>query len=190
MRTGHFEDQWGFSRLTTRAASDAVHTRIASLAPGTQANTFTATLSTNADVRRSTHIERLGAWKAFPARVPLLDSHRRESVENVIGHVDNIRVEGGAVVADLHVSETRANVATLMREGSLASVSIGFSADTWRDSTENGERIRVGEGLTLREASVVVLGADSGARLRGEEDTASAIWPKPCASRRVSPMRW
>ena len=106
--------------LYTRAASDAVITRIASLAPGTQANVFTATLSTNSDVRRSNHIERLGAWKAFPARVPLLDSHRRESVENVIGHCDNIRMEGGAVVADLHVSETRPNVATLMREGSLA----------------------------------------------------------------------
>ncbi len=163
-------------RLTTRSASADIVTRIAAVAATALPNVFTATLSTNADVRRGGYVERLGRWNAFPQRVPLLDSHRRESVDAVIGFVDNIRAEGGAVVADLHVSETRANVSTLMREGALRDVSIGFSAEAWRDSTENGERIRIGEGLSLREASVVVLGADPGARLgRGEEDAATRI---------------
>ncbi len=163
--------------LTTRnAPADAVFTRIASVAATAAPNVFTATLSTNSDVRRSGYIERLGRWNNFPSRVPLLDSHRRDSVDNVIGFVDNIRSEGGAVVADLHVSSTRQNVATLMTEGGLDGVSVGFSAETWRDSSENGERVRTGEGLTLREASVVVLGADPGARLgRGEVDSAVQI---------------
>jgi len=163
------------SPLITRADDGVVVTRIAALAATASPTVFTATLSTNADVRRSNHIERLGRWNAFPARVPLLDSHRRESVDSIVGYCDNIRAENGAVVADLHVSETRANVATLMREGALRDVSIGFSAESWRDSTENGERVRVGEGLTLRETSLVVLGADSGARLRSEETTADRV---------------
>ena len=162
-------------RLTTRAADAAIVTRVATLAQTATPNVFSATLSTNSDVRRAGYTERLGRWNAFPARVPLLDSHRRESVESVVGFADNIRSENGAVVADLHISETRGNIATLMREGALNSVSIGFSAESWRDSTEGGERVRVGEGLTLREASVVVIGADPGARMRGGESTADQI---------------
>jgi prohead serine protease len=162
-------------RLTTRAADAAVFTRVASVAATATPNVFQATLSTNADVRRAGFVERLGRWNAFPARVPLLDSHRRESVESVVGYADNIHAENGNVVADLHISETRATIATLMREGALNNVSIGFSAESWRDATEGGERVRIGEGLTLREASVVVIGADPGARTRGDESTADRI---------------
>jgi hypothetical protein len=149
----------------------AITTRIATLAPGTAANTFTATLSTNADVRRGTHVERLGRWNAFPARVPLLDSHRRETVDSIVGYADNIRAEGGNVLADIHISETRPNIGALIREGALRDLSIGFTADQWRESSEGSDRVRIGEGLTLRESSLVVIGADSGARL----DTADRI---------------
>ncbi|MGA7237201.1 MAG: HK97 family phage prohead protease, partial [Bryobacteraceae bacterium] len=163
--------------LTTRSASaDAFFTRIAAVAATAAPNVFTATLSTNCDVRRSGYTERLGRWNAFPSRVPLLDSHRRDSVDSVIGYADNIRSENGSVVADLHVSSTRQNIATLMSEGGLSGVSVGFSVDGWRDSTENGERIRVGDGVTLRETSVVVLAADAGARIgRGDMDGADQI---------------
>jgi hypothetical protein len=135
---------------------------------------FQATLSTGADVRRGTHIERLGAWRPFPSRVPLLDSHRRDSVDAVVGFVDNIRSESGNILADVHISESRPQLATLVREGALQELSIGFSAQNWVDSTHNGERIRTGENLTLREASLVVLGADPGARL-GRADDATQI---------------
>ncbi|MGA7240173.1 MAG: hypothetical protein WBY44_31105, partial [Bryobacteraceae bacterium] len=134
--------------FTTRTASVDIVTRIAAVAATALPNVFTATLSTNADVRRGGYVERLGRWNALPPRVPLLDSHRRESVDSILGYCDNIRSESGAVVADIHISETRPQVAALLREGALRDLSIGFSAESWRDSTENGERVRVGEGLT------------------------------------------
>ena len=106
--------------LTTRSASADVVTRIASVAATAAPNVFIATLSTNSDVRRSGYTERLERWNNFPPRVPLLDSHRRDSVDSVIGYADNIRSENGSVVADLHVSSTRQNVATVMSEGGAA----------------------------------------------------------------------
>lgn len=163
-------------RLYTRAApADAIVTRIAAVAATAETNTFTATLSATTDVKRGSYTERLGTWRPFPARVPLLDSHERSSVNSVLGYADNIRSENGAVVADLHISETRPAVATLMRERALDSVSIGFSAEAWRDSTENGQRIRIGENLNLREVSIVVIPADDGARLRTEQNDETRI---------------
>jgi hypothetical protein len=163
-------------RLHTRNSSgaDAIVTRIASVSATSTPNVFQATLSTGIDVRRGTHVERLGTWRPFPSRVPLLDSHRRESVEAVVGYVDNIRSEAGNILADVHISESKPQLATLVREGALQEMSIGFSAERWTDGTSNGERIRTGENLLLREASLVVLGADPGARL-GRADDASRI---------------
>src|SRR5215471_8678506 len=137
-------------RLHLRNSNADVITRIAAVSATATPNVFQATLSTNADVRRGTHIERLGRWNTFPSRVPLLDSHRRDSVDAVVGYVDNIRAEAGNILADVHISESRPQLATLVREGALSEVSIGFSAQQWVDSTANGERIRTGEGLTLR----------------------------------------
>jgi hypothetical protein len=161
-------------RLHVRNSAADVITRIAQVSTTATPNVFQATLSTNADVRRGTHIERLGRWNAFPARVPLLDSHRRDSVDAVVGFVDHIRSEAGNILADVHISESRPQLATLVREGALQELSVGFSAESWTDSTQGGERIRTGEGLTLREASLVVLGADPGARL-GRADDATQI---------------
>jgi hypothetical protein len=159
--------------LRNSATTDVI-TRIASVSVTSQPNTFTATLSTNSDVRRAGYVERLGRWNAFPQRIPVLDSHRRESVESILGYADNIRLENGSVLADIHISETRGNVARMIAEGSLSELSVGFSAGQWVDSTSNGERIKTGENLTLREASLVVLGADPGARL-GRADDAGRI---------------
>ena len=161
-------------RLHARNSTAEVITRIAAVSATAQPNVFQATLSTNADVRRGSYTERLGRWNAFPSRVPLLDSHRRDSVDAVIGYCDNIRTEGGNILADVHISESRSQLVTLVREGALQEVSIGFSAQNWVDSTSGGDRIRTGEGLTLRETSLVVLGADPGARL-GRGDDASRI---------------
>ena len=172
-------------RLHTRNTTADVITRIASVSATSAPNVFQATLSTNADVRRGSHIEKLGRWNAFPTRTPLLDSHRRDSVDAVVGYVDNIRSENGSILADVHVSESRPQLATLVREGALQELSIGFSAQNWTDSTQGGERIRTGEGLTLREASLVVLAADPGARL-GRADDATQIRDL-AAALRVSP---
>src|SRR5262252_9267700 len=141
--------------LHTRAApADAVFTRIASVTPSTGTNIFTATLSASTDVKRGNYVERLGTWRPFPARVPLLDSHERSSVNSVLGFVDGFRVENGALIGDLHVSESRPAISTLLRERAVESVSVGFTAENWVDSTENGARVRTGEGLNLREISL------------------------------------
>jgi hypothetical protein len=149
---------------TRNAPAADINLRVASLA--TAGSSIEAVLSTGADVQRSGFVERLGTWATLPSRIPLLDSHRRDSVDSIIGYCDNIRSENGTIRATIHVSDSRPDVLQKIRDGSIASTSIGFSAATWRDQTENGQRIRVADSITLHEASLVCLGADTGARLR------------------------
>lgn len=150
--------------LTLRDAPAVdLNTRVASLTP--TANGIEAVLSTGCDVQRSGFVERLATWGALPERIPLLDSHRRDSVDSILGYVDNLRNDNGTIRGTVHISESRGDIRQKVADGSISGVSIGFTG-TWREATEGSQRFRIAEGITLREASLVVIGADSGARLR------------------------
>jgi HK97 family phage prohead protease len=156
--------------FTTRDAPAVDLTlRVASITP-TASGSYEAVLSTNADVQRAGYIERLGEWGTLPARIPLLDSHRHDSIDHVIGHVDQIRAENGTVRGTVHISDSRPDIRQKIADGSISGTSIGFTAQ-WRDSTENGRRYRVADSITLHEASLVVIPADNGSRLRSLAST-------------------
>lgn len=152
--------------ITRDAPATEITSRIATFVPSTmQGNTVEAILSTSADVQRSGYIERLGDWGTLPERIPLLDSHRRDSIDHVIGYVDGLRNEGGTVRGVCHISDSRPDIRAKVADGSISATSIGFSAQ-WRDATEQGRRFRIADQITLHEASLVVVPADNGARLR------------------------
>ena len=137
-------------------------------------------LSTGADVRRAGFVERLAMgpehWE-IPDYVPLLDGHRNGGFRDVLGQVRDIKFEGGRMVGTAFVSNAEAWAA--ITRGDVRSISIGYAPRKWSESRDpaTGERIRTLTTTTLREASLVPIGADPGAQTRNlpmEEDTIDA----------------
>lgn len=126
-------------------------------------------LSTGADVRRAGFVERLAmsadAWE-IPESIPLLDGHRNGSFRDVLGQVRDIRFEAGRMVGTAFISNDDAWAA--VERGDVRDVSIGYAPRKHSESRDavSGDRIRTLTMATLREASLVPVGADPGAQTR------------------------
>ncbi|HWB47540.1 MAG TPA: prohead protease/major capsid protein fusion protein [Stellaceae bacterium] len=167
--------------LSLRHSTDALLTRSVGLSPASlnrEARTVTATLVSreNAVQRRDasgrTYRETLSTEAdSFSLhsgdRLPLLDSHRRGSIADILGYVTDIRSENGAVVGTVHVTDDR--TLTLIEVGALSGISIGFKPDpnAWRISGDT----RTAGRYTIHEASLVASPADPGATLRHDNPT-------------------
>jgi hypothetical protein len=99
--------------------------------------TVEVVFSTGADVARhdlgGVYVERL--------RMPVLDSHKRDSVRDVIGTVEAATIQNGRAIATIRLSD-RDDVAGIRRDihtGILKSVSVGYQA-SYREFMENGNR--------------------------------------------------
>lgn len=161
-------------------------TRAANFDPATynaDSNTVDVVFSTGADVTRrdaqGPFIERLDMTPAnwdlsqFEG-APVLDNHNRGTVRAILGVVQNPRIEGGRGVATVRLS-TRPEVAGLAADigaGIIRNVSIGYTVREWRDSTENGVRVKTALGTRPAELSFAPIPADPGATTRsvGEND--------------------
>lgn len=127
--------------------------------------------------------------------LPMLDNHNRyESVSVTIkGFISNIRIENGELVGDYHVSELAEKEWIMIKEGSLRAVSVGYK--TYDDKSlyiKAGETAVVNNkqfvnnyddkrGLVIRtvwtpkECSLVQVGADENAKMRGDNDDEDMI---------------
>lgn len=139
--------------------------------------TFEAVISTGAAVRRR---DARGAYREeldlsavetdALVGTPLLDSHRQDGSQFIVGSLIAARREAGAIVATFRLSSADdvASVRTKIAEGDLKAVSIGYSAETRTESTTLGERV-----VTIRprihEVSVVGIPADPLAVIRNKE---------------------
>jgi hypothetical protein len=111
-------------------------------------------------------------------QLPLVDSHNRSTVNNVLGSVRNIRVDGKRLVGRLYFSPDAARTYRLVRDGHITDVSIGYARREY-------VRIREGQAEEIEgqsfagpvdvvtewrphELSVVVVGADRLAKMRSE----------------------
>ena len=115
-------------------------------------------------------------------QVPLLNSHNRAGIENILGSVRDIRVENNQVIGRLYFSQdTEAQSAfTKIKEGHLDSGSVGYSQvnSEWIEKGSSldykGTRYEGGQLLTkewaLGEYSLVAIGADPNAKARQKED--------------------
>ena len=114
-------------------------TRSASLTASTfnrEARTVEAVIATDTPVRRRDMrgeydeiIDPVGMNAGD--RVPLLDAHRRDSINAVLGFASNIRVEAGRVLATLTVTDDKA--LELIDRGALTGVSVGFTVQEWSE---------------------------------------------------------
>lgn len=117
-------------------------------------------------------------------QVILLEAHSRFSLESILGSIRNIRVENDQVVGRIFLAEgdERADSAWLkIRQGHLTDVSIGYRSEDGgfvdippgRTETINGKTytattrtLRVTTRSTLKEGSLVPIGADEAAQIR------------------------
>lgn len=151
----------------------SLQTRAATVAPATlnlEAGTVDVVLSTGAPVKRAGYVERLSIDPAavkVAAHLPVLDSHRQTSIQDVKGRVDSVRFEAGQIVATLRISDPVALAA--IQRGDVTGVSIGYRVSKWAESTDpSGQRVRTATTWELVEASLVAIPADPSALIRSE----------------------
>ncbi|UQR67356.1 HK97 family phage prohead protease [Bradyrhizobium sp. C-145] len=167
------------TKLLVREAA-ALETRRAPLRPSSynaEAGTIEAIISTGAAVTRSdangqfTEILDTAAADLTTLRgASVLNSHRQNGLENILGTVEEAWREGNNIVARMRLSN-RPEVASLVaavRNGEINSVSIGYEVSQWADGTDaNGQRVRTATQWKIREVSFVAVPADPHARTRG-----------------------
>lgn len=113
-------------------------------------------------------------------QVPLLDTHDRAEVADILGSMTDFRVEGGQLIgrAVFSLVERGENAFQLVKEGHLTDVSVGYRvlASTW---VENGATatvegveytgpLRVSTSWELFEVSLCAVGADDRAKARSK----------------------
>lgn len=103
----------------------------------------------------------------------VLDSHQQGGIDNVLGTIDDVRVEGSEVVARIRFS-SRPEIAPIVqdvRDGILRNLSVGYQVDEWKAGKDaTGQRTMTAVKWSVREASFVAVPADPTARTRTAND--------------------
>lgn len=139
--------------------------------------TVEAILSTGADVDRGGYIERLEisgrAIDLSELPVPVLDTHRRDGINDILGNLTAARVEGGLLIGTITISRRHEALLDDIEEGTLRSISVGYTVNAFRDEADRatGRLVRIATGWTLKEASFVPIPADAGATVRSDTVT-------------------
>jgi hypothetical protein len=119
-------------------------------------------------------------------QVPLLDTHSRYSVAEVIGSCRNLRTEAAELVGRIHFANTPETESAWAktRDGHLTDVSVGYAINkaVWIPDGESAVvdgrsfegPLRVVTEWTLKELSLCPIGADAAAKARAEIETAGA----------------
>jgi hypothetical protein len=118
--------------------------------------------------------------------VPLLDAHNRYDVASVKGRVYGFNTENRETSATVFFSETARDEFTKVQEKSITDLSIGYH--TYRDHTivvptdskyvingeertnDTGRTLMVRTKFTIKEVSLVPIGADSDATFRNDQE--------------------
>lgn len=189
-----------FLRENTNRSANGVHERRASMrqqTADTTAFSIEAVLSTEQPVRmwdwdkwESIDEILLASGRTLTESVPLLDSHRTETINRVLGHVENVRTEGSDTVGVMLFdgSDPDALKAFNKYRGNHASdVSVGYEVTAFmelkpgetvtvegRTFTAGARRLRIATAWVLNELSCVAKGADSKAKVRSADDEPKA----------------
>lgn len=103
-------------------------------------------------------------------RAPILNSHARYSLENVMGVVigDSVKIENGRGLARVRLSarDDIAGIVSDVRDGIIANVSPGYITHAYREEVREGVTYRVATDWEPMEISFVPVGADADAGKR------------------------
>ncbi len=170
------------------------HMRDATPRPSTvdfETRTVEAIVSTGAAVRRNGYIEKLDLRGADLSRLvgaPVLDGHRRETTQDILGAVSaaELRPEGLWVRLRFRDNEAARAVLADIADGTLRGLSLGYTVSNWRESREGRDVVRTAIDLVPMEVSIVPIPADAGAYFRAAtggpimpEETTTAPAPAP-----------
>lgn len=116
--------------------------------------------------------------------MPLLDSHRQDGLDRVLGVVRGLRFENGNLIVKVEFSTRAEAVWQDVKAGIIRNVSVGYAPTDWRDGTNprTGARVRTITAWELHEVSLVPVGADPRAKVRSKgqmTDTPMATAPAP-----------
>ena len=122
-------------------------------------------------------------------QVPLLDTHNRWSVNGQLGSMQNMAVQGDALYAEAVFSTTAEKPFTLVREGHLTDLSVGYvvheSVFVEKDTTVTVEGrvftgpVKVATRWEVKEGSFTPIGADKNAKARAADGTNREETPMP-----------
>ncbi|MFG1287916.1 prohead protease/major capsid protein fusion protein [Xanthobacter versatilis] len=154
--------------------------------------TFEVVFSTGADVERydarGAYIERLDLnqdWSAFVG-APVLNSHRRGDLTDVLGSVQKAWTVGGNREARAVVKlSRRADVEPIIQDildGHLRGVSVGYAVHDWKETTEGARRVKTATRWSPVELSIVPIPADRQATIRGETMPAHTVPADPAGA--------
>ena len=118
-------------------------------------------------------------------RAPVLDSHSRWSLDNVMGIVEkgSVRIEKGQGHARVRLSarDDISGIVSDIRDGIIANISPGYVTHAYREEMKQDKLYRIATDWEPMEISFVPVGADPDAGRR------SAAQTYPCTITRVSP---
>ena len=133
----------------------------------------------------------LASGRTVADSVPLLDSHRTETINRVLGHIENIRTDVNDTVGLLlfDANDPDAVKAFNKYRGNHATdVSVGYVVTGYmevkpgetvthegRTFTAGARRLRIATAWKLNELSAVARGADSKAKVRGADEPTATM---------------
>ena len=160
---------------------DPIFTRATSTRPNSfdpETRTVSAVVATPKPVKRrdarGPFLEVLTADKldlSAAEGLPVLDSHRTESVRDTLGRVRSIAQEGDCVVAVLEITsaEDAAPVVQRIADGTVSGVSIGYRVAGWTEKSTPEGRVKTPTRWQITEVTLTSNPADPNARIRSTE---------------------
>ena len=118
---------------------------------------------------RGAYAEVLGINQDFSGFVgrPVLNSHRRDDLDAVLGHVVAVRTEAGKAVATIKLSDRAEPIVQDILAGHIRGVSCGYTVQEWSESRDgNGARVMTATKWTPVELSLVAIPADPNSVIR------------------------
>ncbi|UZE51117.1 HK97 family phage prohead protease [Rhodopseudomonas sp. P2A-2r] len=172
-----------------RRATDDLAARFAPSSYNAETHTVEAVFSAGSRVARwgvqeelAITPEAIDLLRVALGQVRLLDTHNQNSLNAVLGVVEDARIEGGKLVGRIRFADTEAgrNAEGMVARGELTGISVGYRVTMWTlTSRANEEEIWRADRWELLEVSLVAVPADPQASIRSAAPDAST--PKPVA---------
>lgn len=118
--------------------------------------------------------------KRVIAGAPLLDSHRNESVNDILGSIESTYIKDKKAYAVVRISSQHEDVLQKIREGTIKNVSVGYRVRKLKDISNKGDNIPTYLAIDYQvlEISLVGVPADPNSTIisrKSEEETTEAI---------------
>jgi HK97 family phage prohead protease len=165
--------------IVNRKAADDLSARFTPSSYDADAHTVEAIFSAGSRVSRwgvheelAITPEAIDLQRVALGQVRLLDTHNQNSLNAVLGVVENARIEGGNLVGRIRFADTDAgrNAEGMVARGELTGISVGYRVTTWT-LTSLADEVEVwrADRWELLEVSLVAVPADPLASTRSSQ---------------------